>query len=59
MDSALILGDQILGLIRTSGLSRMEAHAALAVAAEILPTINDVSFRNDLTDRTDHDGERA
>jgi hypothetical protein len=48
MDSALILADQILTLIRSAGVSKMEAHAALSIAGETLPTISDISFRNDL-----------
>lgn len=48
MDAALILADQILGVIRNSGASKMEAHAALAIAGETLPTISDISFRTDL-----------
>ncbi len=47
MDSALILADQILGMIRHSGASKTEAHAALAIAGQVLPTISDVSFRAD------------
>jgi len=50
VDSALILAGQILKLIRESGVSRMEAHAALDAAGAVLPTVNDISFRNDLTD---------
>lgn len=50
MDPALILADRILTLVRQSGVSKMEAHAALAIAGEVLPTIDDVSFRSDLAD---------
>jgi hypothetical protein len=48
MDAPLILADQILTLIRSSGVSKMEAHAALSIAGDVLPTISDISFRNDL-----------
>lgn len=48
MDNALILADSILTLIRGSGSSKMEAHAALSIASHTLPTITDITFRNDL-----------
>jgi len=50
LDIALILADQILALLRQSGVSKMEAHAALSIAGQVLPTIDAVSFRNDLAD---------
>jgi hypothetical protein len=48
MDTALILADELLAVIRKSGVSKMEAHAALSVAQAVLPSISDISFRNDL-----------
>jgi hypothetical protein len=48
MDPALILADQIIGLIRRSGCDKMEAFAALEIANDALPSIRDISFRNDL-----------
>jgi hypothetical protein len=51
MDAALILADRLLSLIRASGVSKIEAHAALAIAGETLPTISDISFRNDLVEQ--------
>ena len=48
MDSALILADQILTLIRNAGVSKIEAYAALAAANGVLPSVDDISFRNDL-----------
>jgi hypothetical protein len=48
MDAALILADQILTVIRDSGSSKMEAHAALSIASTTLPTLSDITFRNDL-----------
>lgn len=39
MDTALILADQLLSLIRSSGVSRIEADAALGIAQAALPTI--------------------
>jgi hypothetical protein len=47
MDSALILADQLLSLIRVAGVSKIEAHAALEIAQATLPTIDDISFRSD------------
>lgn len=49
MDAPLILADQILALIRKAGVTKMEAHAALSIAGEVLPTISDVTFA-DVTD---------
>jgi hypothetical protein len=46
--NALILANRILDLIRESGFSKMEAHAALSVVGAVLPTVSDISFRNDL-----------
>jgi hypothetical protein len=48
MDRALILADQILTLIRSSGLSQVEAGAALTAANAALTCAHDISFRNDL-----------
>lgn len=48
MDSALILADQIMSLIRGSGVSKIEAHAALSITQSLLPSVSDISFRNDL-----------
>lgn len=47
---ALILGDQILQLIRAAGVSKLEAYAALDVVKDILPSVSDISFRNDRDD---------
>jgi hypothetical protein len=47
-DVATILGGQILAIIRSAGVSKMEAYAALSVAQAVLPTISEISFRNDL-----------
>lgn len=46
MDAPLILADQILSLIRSAGVSKMEAHAALQIAGAALPTIDNITFRN-------------
>jgi hypothetical protein len=48
MDAALILADQLLSVIRSAGVSKIEAHAALSVAQAVLPSIDDISFRADL-----------
>jgi hypothetical protein len=48
MDAALILADRILSLIRDSGNSKIEAHAALSIANAALPTIGDITFDRDL-----------
>jgi hypothetical protein len=45
MDTALILADQILVVIRSAGVSKTEAHAALSVVQAVLPSVNDISFR--------------
>jgi hypothetical protein len=50
MDEPLILADQILTLIRKSGMSKMVAGAALNIAGATLTTLNDISFRSDLDD---------
>jgi hypothetical protein len=50
MDAALILADQLLSVIRTAGVSKMEAYAALSVAQAVLPSVSDISFRADLAE---------
>lgn len=49
----MILGGQILAIIRSAGVTKMEGHAALSIAQAVLPTIGDISFRNDLQDDPD------
>lgn len=50
MEAVLILADRILTLVRESGATKMEASAALAIAGSALPTVKDMSFRDDLED---------
>jgi hypothetical protein len=45
MDTALILADQILTLLRNSGATRQEAYAALSVANDVMPTVEDMIFK--------------
>jgi hypothetical protein len=47
MDPTLILADQILTLIRSSGYGKMEAFAALEIAGSCLVPASDVAFTND------------
>jgi hypothetical protein len=47
MEPALILADQIVTLLRQSGATKMEAHAALSIANEVLTSIGDMKFRSD------------
>lgn len=48
MDTALILTDRLLQVIRDSGASKIEAYSALKAAGAILTSVEDISFRNDL-----------
>jgi hypothetical protein len=44
VDNAFILADQILQLIRTAGVSKIEAHAALSAAQTVLSSLSDISY---------------
>ncbi|MGA2149745.1 MAG: hypothetical protein ABSH49_32870 [Bryobacteraceae bacterium] len=43
MEAALILADRILGLIRDSGATEMEAYSALEVAHKVVRSIDDMA----------------
>lgn len=49
----MILAEQILALIARSGATGMEAQAALAITSQVLPTIPEMTFRNDLPEPAD------
>jgi hypothetical protein len=44
METPLILADRILELIRSAGVTRVEASCALAVAQNSLPCMTDITF---------------
>jgi hypothetical protein len=44
MESALILADRILQVIRESGANKVEALCALEVAHKVLPSVDEMSF---------------
>lgn len=49
MDATLILAEQILRVVRESGVSVREAFAGLDAARAALSVSSDISFRNDLS----------
>lgn len=53
MEPALILADQVITLLRQSGATKMEAHAALSIAEQVLTSIGDMKLRSDFPDQMD------
>ena len=47
-DSALALAQKIVSLIRESGITLIEAQAALSVASALLPTMTDIAFKREV-----------
>ena len=59
MDPALLLADRLMTLLRESGASKMEAHAALQIAATVLPSVDDISFTHPPSESQSESGLRA
>ena len=45
-DTALVVAQSIISLIRESGITLIEAQAAVSAASAILPTVTDIPFKS-------------
>jgi hypothetical protein len=47
LEPEIILAQRIMNVIRESGMTRIQAHAALSIAGTLLTSNEDITFQND------------